>query len=182
MNLNISVSQAAEIARGIFVGEDAKVHEFELAMTEAVGPSKETAISPAPVSEVVTLRSESDTPAKAELSTNTKAGEWSMVRKDCWMRSDNAVVLFDHGAVGVTSKPWLKRPRGWKAFGPGESSYNFLHYFRWRRNCSPIKVARKWRTAQAAMEAVDFEFPHGKTPVEKPAVVATPALQFAIPA
>lgn len=90
---------------------------------------------------------------------------WSQVGKDRWVRTDNAVVLFDHGCVAVTSKPWLKRPRGWKAFGPGEASYNYLYYVRRRRGGvgAASKVARKWRTARAAMDAVDAAYPVGQT-------------------
>jgi hypothetical protein len=87
------------------------------------------------------------------------SSSWTQTALYRFERPDNAVVLYDHDSQGATSKPWLDRNRGWKAFGPGPASYNFLHYFRAVRLSAPVKVARKWRTAAAAMKAVDAEFP-----------------------
>ena len=95
-----------------------------------------------------------------------------MIAEDRWVRSDNALVLYDHDATGATSHPWLDRPRGWKAFGPGPSKYNVLHYLRWRRFRAFIRVARKWRSAQAAMAAVDSMYPPGGPLGTEPQVAA----------
>lgn len=100
------------------------------------------------------------------------AAPWTMIAEDRWVRSDNALVLYDHDATGATSHPWLDRPRGWKAFGPGPSKYNVLHYLRWRRFRAFIRVARKWRSAQAAMAAVDSRYPPGGPLGAEPQVAA----------
>lgn len=84
---------------------------------------------------------------------------WVETRKDRWDRSDGAVVKIDHTVECSTSRPWLPNYRGWKAWGPGE---NDLLGF--KRRCTRLRrsrfvIARKFKTAQSAMKAVDAEYP-----------------------
>lgn len=108
---------------------------------------------------------------------------WSRVKPAYFRRDDNAVVMFDNDSQGNSTKPWLSRTRGWKAFGPGPDPNNFLCYYRRKEGFPDTKVARKWRTAKMAMAAVDAEHPPGlvirRTPT-RPARV--PQMELPIPA
>ena len=80
---------------------------------------------------------------------------WVETRKDDrWDRADGACVKIDHTVECSTSRPWLPNYRGWKAWGPGD---NDLLGFKLRR--SRFTIARKFKTAAAAMKAVDAEYP-----------------------
>lgn len=72
------------------------------------------------------------------------------------MRSDNAVVKIDEIAETLTAKPWLPNYRGWIAYGPGDDNHNCLCF---KRRNSRFSIPRKFKTAKAAMEAVDRDFP-----------------------
>jgi hypothetical protein len=84
---------------------------------------------------------------------------WKQTGSQRWERSDNAVVYYDHSVECDTSRPWLTGHRGWKAFAPGPEEHNYLSYFRKnRRRVRDTRIARKFKTPEAAMAAVDREF------------------------
>lgn len=80
---------------------------------------------------------------------------WTQKSDSRWERADGAVVR-DVGASSPESKPWLPGHRGWMAFGPGPDEHNYLSMPFGKRFRGP----RKWKTAEAAMRAVDREFPY----------------------
>lgn len=82
--------------------------------------------------------------------------EWKEIHHRRWQSTDGAVVKIDEATECNTSRPWLPNYRGWKAYGPGPDQGNYLGFN--RRN-SGFRVARKFKTAQAAMAAVDEEYP-----------------------
>lgn len=87
---------------------------------------------------------------------------WVKVGAQRYQRPDNAVVRYDHSVECSTSRPWLDGHRGWMAFGPGEVDGNYLacSFRRSRRGrVSRMSTPRKFKTAEAAMAAVDREFP-----------------------
>lgn len=92
----------------------------------------------------------------------SKTSAWVHAHDERWVRCDNAVVRYDHAVECCTSKPWLPGHRGWMAFSPGEGDNGLLGYFprRWKRGgFSGMMVPRKFKSAEAAMRAVDREFP-----------------------
>lgn len=86
--------------------------------------------------------------------------KWTQLGRRTWRSDDNAVVKIDSTTECSTSRPWLPNYRGWMAFVPGDSEFEKLTFE--RRN-SRFKVVRKFKTAQAAMAAIDKEYPHGQT-------------------
>lgn len=81
---------------------------------------------------------------------------WKQVHRQRWERDDGAVVKIDETVQCNTSRPWLPNYRGWKAWGPGPEQSNYLGFC--RRN-SRLNIPRKFKTAEAAMAAVDKEYP-----------------------
>lgn len=73
-----------------------------------------------------------------------------------WESDDGAVVKIDDVAETCTARPWLPHYRGWVAYGPGPEQHNYLGFF--RRN-SRLNIPRKFKTAAAAMQAVDGAWP-----------------------
>jgi hypothetical protein len=81
-------------------------------------------------------------------------------------RPDGAAVRYDYQAACHTSNCSLPNHLGWIAFGPGKDNHNYLAK---RRRAldrgvlgtqrSKARVPRKFKTATAAMAAVDKEFP-----------------------
>ena len=73
---------------------------------------------------------------------------WSEISQTCWRRDDGAVVKFDTGPAKLQ----------WIAFEPDPSNA----YLSRPAGRSPVlTVPRRWRTAEAAMNAVDVEHPIG---------------------
>jgi hypothetical protein len=68
-----------------------------------------------------------------------------------WERSDGAVVQWDQRSPHV--RPWLPAARMWTAWEPDPSD-NYLKMTNGR-----LSWPRRFKTAQAAMRAVDKEFP-----------------------
>jgi hypothetical protein len=81
---------------------------------------------------------------------------WKEVNARRWVRSDNAVVIIDESVACSTSRPWLPNYRGWMAFGPGDEEHNYLGFMRKR---SLFRIPKKFKTAAAAMRAVDLAYP-----------------------
>lgn len=82
--------------------------------------------------------------------------QWRQISDERWERLDGAVVKYDHTVASNTARPWLPNHRGFMAYGPGPEEFNALCFT--RRN-SPFHVRRKFKTARAAMAAVDQAFP-----------------------
>ena len=85
--------------------------------------------------------------------------EWKQTefgKYERWEAPDGAVVKYDHTVECDTARPWLPHHRGYMAFAPGKSEYNYLKLI--RRN-SRLHIPRKFKTAKAAMKAVDKEYP-----------------------
>lgn len=79
---------------------------------------------------------------------------------DRWERKDGAVVLYQHSPYTHYND---KRGRLWIAFPPNSELAMQRPCGRWRRDMHGNEVRlgtpRRWKTAQAAMAAVDKEFP-----------------------
>jgi len=73
-----------------------------------------------------------------------------------WESDDGAVVKIDAVAETRTARPWLPHYRGWVAYGPGPDQHNYIGFI--RRN-SRMKIPSKFKTASAAMKAVDNVWP-----------------------
>lgn len=82
--------------------------------------------------------------------------KWTKTRDGRWDSDDNAVVKYDHTVECNTAKPWLPNHRGFIAYGPGPSETNYLGF---RRKNSRGTIPRKFKTAEAAMKAIDKHFP-----------------------
>lgn len=88
--------------------------------------------------------------------------KWTKVDAERWERADGAVVKFDRSTQWLTSQPYLPRHRAWIGYGPGELQTNFLGYHPKRRKRggrSPNRSMVKFRSAEAAMEAVNKAYP-----------------------
>lgn len=81
--------------------------------------------------------------------------KWTKTREDRWDADDGCVAKIDHTVECNTSRPWLLNYRGWMGYGPGPYQFNALVFK--RRNSRSI--VRKFKTAEAAMRAVDKEYP-----------------------
>ena len=81
---------------------------------------------------------------------------WLQANGGRWHRSDGCCVRIDLSVVCNTSRPWLPNYRGWIAFG-NRDDHDYLGYKRkgGRRGFIPVK----FKTAQAAMAAVDHVVP-----------------------
>lgn len=100
---------------------------------------------------------------------------WKQTSDSHWIRDDGAVVKFDAQTKGSTIKPWLPQARGWMAFVPWSNS-TFLGYRTGQRLASrePAKWApRKFKTAAAAMAALDRAHPPGQEMPPLPALLAS---------
>lgn len=84
---------------------------------------------------------------------------WTEVHWRRWEANDGAVVRWDNSSPHPN--PANPRSRMWIAFGPGADEYDCLKAFRMRRGRrrSDRGYPRRWKTAQAAMRAVDETFP-----------------------
>jgi len=81
-----------------------------------------------------------------------------------YTRSDGAVVKWDNSSPHPN--PAEPTARMWTAWEPDPSQKALLmHRGRWRRAQDGTRVRlgfpRRWKTAQAAMDAVDREYPLG---------------------
>src|SRR3990172_5523784 len=97
------------------------------------------------------------------LPSGTKLGAWTFTRgepnhsglqtpRDRWDRPDGAAVIYSKD--WYWANPANPRHRGWTAYAPDDEQP-----LTFRRRTSKRKHARRWKTAEAAMEAVDREFP-----------------------
>jgi len=88
--------------------------------------------------------------------TLEKPATWHETRPgDRWDRSDGCCVKIDHSVECNSSRPWLPNYRGWKAFG-NRGEFDALCF---RRCNTRMQIPRKFKSAEAAMLAVDTEFP-----------------------
>lgn len=85
---------------------------------------------------------------------------WKQVHGRRWISDDGAVVCIDETREGW-NKVWSPNYRGYIAFGPGEENHNYLSF---RRKNSVFVIPKKFKTPQAAMAAVDHEYPPKGTP------------------
>lgn len=81
---------------------------------------------------------------------------WHRKHMHRWERDDGCVVKIDRTTECFTGRPWLPNYRGWMAYGPGDDEHNYLGFTRKR---SPFIIPRKFKTPEAAMAAVDREYP-----------------------
>ena len=86
---------------------------------------------------------------------------WKQVNENRWARSDGAVVMWDHRSPHPN--PTLPSARMWTAWEPDPSD---RYLSRTHRN-SVFTSPRRWKTAEAAMLAVDKLFSLEKTPTRK---------------
>lgn len=100
-----------------------------------------------------------NSPAANGLGSPSGSVVWVETRKDRWDRTDGAVVKIDHAVECDTSRPWLPNYRGWKAWGPGDNDLLGFKRRSTRLRRSRFVIARKFKTAQSAMKAVDAEYP-----------------------
>src|SRR5882724_12831759 len=85
---------------------------------------------------------------------------WEQTRHDLCTRCDGAHVFWNHHTP--YANPMNPRCRMWTAFG---SDHIYLRYERKRRRSHWI---RRWATAEAAIKALDAEFPlHVPDPIQK---------------
>jgi len=98
-----------------------------------------------------------------DLPSGTKLGAWTFTRgepnhsglqtpRDRWDRPDGAAVIYSKD--WYWANPANPRHRGWTAYAPDDEQP-----LTFRRRTSKRKHARRWKTAEAAMGAVDREFP-----------------------
>ena len=80
---------------------------------------------------------------------------WRKGLHDKWTRSDGAVVRWDQSSP--YPNPANPRSRMWIAFGP-EPGGEYLR----QTSKHGLEWPRRWKTAEAAMKAVDREFPEPK--------------------
>lgn len=73
-------------------------------------------------------------------------------------RQDGAVVCYDHSTACNTARPWLPNHRGYMGFGPGTDQHNYLA----QRSRRGLSWPKKFKTPEAAIAAVDKEWPDAK--------------------
>jgi hypothetical protein len=80
---------------------------------------------------------------------------WNKTSDDRYDATDGAVVRYDMAAWLMAARATAEH-RCWIAFSPGKEEHNYLGFY--RRN-SRMRIPRKYKTAEAAMQAVDKAFP-----------------------
>lgn len=87
---------------------------------------------------------------------------WTEVHSERWVRTDGAVVMWDRRSPHPN--PANPNSRMWTAWEPDPSEH-FISMTRGRRRKAPDgrywtpRFPRRWKTAQAAMAAVDKLYP-----------------------
>lgn len=87
-------------------------------------------------------------------------------RFERYVRGDGAAVSYNSNLMGPETNINLPGHRGWIARPPDAAEHSYLGYFpkRWRRGGrSRMFVPVKFKTARAAMQALDKAFPWPKT-------------------
>lgn len=80
---------------------------------------------------------------------------WKKIHDHRWESDDGCVVKIDETVQCNTSRPWLPNYRGWMAYGPGKSNFNYLWH---RRGNTRFKIITKFKTPEKAMEAIDRHY------------------------
>ncbi len=87
---------------------------------------------------------------------------WKQTSAFRFERTDGCVVAYGREHWGPETNENSPSHRGWVAFGPGKEETNYLGYYpkRWRRGGrSNMRVSIKFKTAEAAIKALEKQYP-----------------------